>query len=491
MLVVQGHGVLGRRAEVPGRVAVVVVAERGQGLLQLGHVRPALAGRQVPPGGHRAGQHEQRLAVDLGELLAVGDRSAGGDLQLRDVHGPREAPVAGWPAADRTRRAESDDGALGYTSYWVAGYTTPRIWTDEVRTWETTFAVVTVGGGAAVSAASCCGDFTNDAPISPPTASRAAAMPTPSSTRRRRVSRVPRTACRPRRRGPLAVAGEPSCVTRSSHASRTAGPEMKLEDPRVPAPVTPSRAGVRPVRELCVSLMSKPSHGSTPGRPASGHLAGWHLWYRAAPHRPPPPSRPWRPTRSGQAGRPHQAPAGSPRGERNQLLFWASQRGRTAGSRSHHPARIPAAGAMYQPPDHPGSRWLAPGAPLNPGGQANGPGAEASRSRYGPRGAARRRWGYPSEPHPDDGPYGGASSHHGGTVIFASGRPVADQHPAPAGSDVRTPPPARARQRPPSLSARPEMWAGKGRPTAGRLAAACGSLPKASGRRGAGGLRPC
>jgi signal transduction histidine kinase len=67
------------------------------------------------------------------------------------------------------------DGALAYTSYCVAGYTTPRISTDEVRTWETTAAVVTVDGGAAVSAASCCGDFTNEAPISPPTATRAAA----------------------------------------------------------------------------------------------------------------------------------------------------------------------------------------------------------------------------------------------------------------------------------------------------------------------------
>src|SRR5690348_3098067 len=46
----------------------------------------------------------------------------------------------------------SDSGADGYTSYWVPGYTTPRIWTDEVSTRETTFAVVAVGGGAAVSA---------------------------------------------------------------------------------------------------------------------------------------------------------------------------------------------------------------------------------------------------------------------------------------------------------------------------------------------------
>jgi hypothetical protein len=71
-----------------------------------------------------------------------------------------------------------------------------------------------------VSAASCCGDFTNEAPISPPAASNAAAMPTPSSIRRRRVSRDPRTAWRrplsllPPPPGPLPVAGEPSCVTR-------------------------------------------------------------------------------------------------------------------------------------------------------------------------------------------------------------------------------------------------------------------------------------
>ena len=109
----------------------------------------------------------------------------------------------------------ADDGAVAYTSYWVAGYTVPRISTDAVRIWDTTGAVVTVGGGAAVSAASCCGDFTNEAPISPPTASRAAAIPTPISTRRRRASRDPRIACpRPLSSGPLCVAMEPSCVTR-------------------------------------------------------------------------------------------------------------------------------------------------------------------------------------------------------------------------------------------------------------------------------------
>jgi hypothetical protein len=115
---------------------------------------------------------------------------------------------------------ELDDGALAYTSYCVAGYTTPRISTDEVRTWEATVAVVTVADGAAVFAASCCGDFTKEAPISPPAASRAAAMPTPSSTRRRRASRDPRTVGRrPLSPRPLSVAGEPSCVTRSSDAS--------------------------------------------------------------------------------------------------------------------------------------------------------------------------------------------------------------------------------------------------------------------------------
>ena len=51
--------------------------------------------------------------------------------------------------------------------------------------------------------------------------------------------------------------------------------------------------------------------------------------------------------------------------------------------------------------------------------------------------------------------------------------------------------PPRERRRPPSLCDRPEIPAGTGRPTAGRLAAAYGNLPKASGRRGAGGLRPC
>ena len=108
-----------------------------------------------------------------------------------------------------------DDGAVANTSYWVAGYTSPRIWTDAVRIWDTTVAVVTVAGGAAVSAASCCGDFTNEAPISPPMAATAAAIPTPISTRRRRASRDPRIAARRlSSSGPLCVAVEPSCVTR-------------------------------------------------------------------------------------------------------------------------------------------------------------------------------------------------------------------------------------------------------------------------------------
>ncbi len=72
---------------------------------------------------------------------------------------------------------DAEEGALTYTSSCAAGYTTPRICTDEVSTWDTTAAVVTVGDGGPVSAASCCGDFTNEAPISPPTASRAAPMP--------------------------------------------------------------------------------------------------------------------------------------------------------------------------------------------------------------------------------------------------------------------------------------------------------------------------
>src|SRR5271170_954234 len=116
-----------------------------------------------------------------------------GDELAPDDESPADEP----PAAPE----DEPDGALAYTSYWVPGYTSPRIWTDAVRIWETTVAVVTVPGGAAVSAASCCGDFTKEAPISPPTASKAAPMPTPSSTRRRRTSRDPR------------VAG---CVTRSS-----------------------------------------------------------------------------------------------------------------------------------------------------------------------------------------------------------------------------------------------------------------------------------
>jgi hypothetical protein len=151
-----------------------------------------------------------------------------------------DEPLAAEPVSAAEDEDELDDGALGYTSYWVAGYTRPRIWTDEVRTWETTVAVVTVEGGAAVSAASCCGDFTKEAPISPPTASKAAAMPTPSRTRRRRDSRDPRTACRrPLSSGPLSVAREPSCVTRSSDASHV--------PPRIPQEAgTPPNPGMDP-----------------------------------------------------------------------------------------------------------------------------------------------------------------------------------------------------------------------------------------------------
>jgi hypothetical protein len=182
------------------RCALVVVPERGQGVLQLGHVRPGLARRQVSPGGYRAGQREHRLAVDLGQLRAVGDGAARGDVQLRDVHrGP--AATRGRGRGRGRTPAEPAGGVLAYTSYCVAGYTSPRIWTDAVMIWDTTAAVVTVAGGAA--------------------------MPTPSSTRRRRTSRDPHLTSRPLLpSGPLAVAVEPSCVTRSSvtsHAARQPG----------------------------------------------------------------------------------------------------------------------------------------------------------------------------------------------------------------------------------------------------------------------------
>src|SRR6266566_2195 len=132
--------------------------------------------------------------------------------------GPDESPPAAEPPAAEPvpDAAAPDSGADGYTSYCVPGYTTPRIWTDDVRIWETTFAVVTVAGGAAVSAAICCGDFTNEEPISPPMASSAAPPATQNRARRRRASRDPRTACRPWSLEPLSVAGEPSRVTRSS-----------------------------------------------------------------------------------------------------------------------------------------------------------------------------------------------------------------------------------------------------------------------------------
>ncbi len=172
-------------------------------------------------------------------------------------------PPAELPAPDSGPASEDelDEGPLAYTSYSVAGYTTPRICTDEVRTCETTGAVVAVGGGAAVSAASCWGDFTKEAPIRPPTASRAAAMPTPSSTRRRRASRDPRTEGRPLSSGSLWLAGEPSRITRSSDCfapAQGAGRGRNTPEPRY---WQPSTVVLRPPHDLCVSLMSTPPRG--------------------------------------------------------------------------------------------------------------------------------------------------------------------------------------------------------------------------------------
>jgi hypothetical protein len=47
-------------------------------------------------------------------------------------------------------------------------------------------------------------------------------------------------------------------------ASRTTRAEKKPEDAHIPARAPACRAGVRPVRDLCVSLMSNRGHAGTP-----------------------------------------------------------------------------------------------------------------------------------------------------------------------------------------------------------------------------------
>src|SRR5215468_1087209 len=138
----------------------------------------------------RANSGSPSISASLSPLEIVRPAAtASFDMYTASAEPPPEAePPGADPVAGA---AASDSGADGYTSYCVPGYTTPRICTDEVRTWETTFAVVTVGGGAAASAAICCGDLTNEEPISPPMASRAAAPATQNRARRRRASRDP------------------------------------------------------------------------------------------------------------------------------------------------------------------------------------------------------------------------------------------------------------------------------------------------------------
>jgi hypothetical protein len=107
-----------------------------------------------------------------------------------------------------------------------------------------------------VFAAICCGDFTNEEPISPPIASSAAPPATQKRRRRRRASRDPRAACRPWSLDSLSVAGEPSCVTRSSMWFAC---HQDFEDsgrPLSQARLTSCRAPLRPMRDLYVSLMS-------------------------------------------------------------------------------------------------------------------------------------------------------------------------------------------------------------------------------------------
>ena len=109
-------------------------------------------------------------------------------------------------------------------------------------------------------------------------------------------------------------------------------------------------------------------------------------------------------------------------------------------------------------------RWLAPGPP-NPGGQANGPGAEASRTLAWSATSCTPQMGIP---------------------LATPSRRVFPQRGAFA--------PRRHRcilSQPAAVFTQPEVQARKGRPTAGRLAAGRGNLLKASGRRDASGLPRC
>jgi hypothetical protein len=272
VLVVQGHRVLRCRAEVPGRVATPVIPERAKGLLQLRHVRPALTGSDVPPCGHPAGQHEQRLAVYRSQLFAIGDRLTGRDAQPRYVHHPRRASTGGRTTACRRATAGSRTTAGRRAARGGSG---PRI-----RFWSRRVHVVlrcrvhhathlhrrgkdpgdNLRRGrrprrSRRARRMSCGDFTNEAPISPPMASRAAAPPTRNKMRRRRASRDPRTACRPPSPGLLSVVGEPTCATPHSYVPLAMSSfQPELAGQKESKPSARSRGNTRPQsRPACIS----------------------------------------------------------------------------------------------------------------------------------------------------------------------------------------------------------------------------------------------
>jgi hypothetical protein len=91
VLAIQQHGVRGRRPEVPRRVPAVVVAERCEGVLQLGHVRPALARHQVPPSQDLPRSTNSGCPSSSASCSPLRIVPPGRDLQPRGIHRPPEA----------------------------------------------------------------------------------------------------------------------------------------------------------------------------------------------------------------------------------------------------------------------------------------------------------------------------------------------------------------------------------------------------------------
>lgn len=92
---------------------------------------------------------------------------------------------------------------------------------------------------------------------------------------------------------------------------------------------------------------------------------------------------------------------------------WQKRRGRCP----RQPSLIRSLSQTDPGPFNPVIVGLPRGPPI-PGGKPTGLALRPRGLWHGPRRAARRRWGYPSQPHPDECFRRGARSRHGGTVVF-------------------------------------------------------------------------